>query len=82
MNAMNPVYVLGACIGTDPRIMDGTSEVGVKIGLARCRLCVVVAECGELGRELKAYGVWGGQLLERGKLSKKEHLVEKEPVPQ
>lgn len=57
------------CAGhPDPEVFTPTTPDAYEAAVAVCGECPMRAVCGDLGRARGEYGVWGGQMLEAGKV--------------
>lgn len=60
-----------ACADADPDLFSPTSKSELAEAKAYCRACPGATVCGDLGRKRQEWGVWGGELLIAGRVSKK-----------
>lgn len=51
----------GACVGTNPRIMDGETLEDIRAAQAVCADCPVAQLCLDWAVSHEAHGVWGGK---------------------
>lgn len=57
-----------ACAGIDPELFFPADEAGLASALRVCSGCDFLNLCRKIGETRKESGVWGGVLLEEGKI--------------
>jgi hypothetical protein len=58
------------CAGEDPELFWPATEAHADRARAVCRTCPVAVACLAVARERREWGVWGGELLARGRPTK------------
>lgn len=56
-----------ACQDSGEEFVDVTSGQGQKLADTYCIECPVMVQCADYGRATRAYGVWGGDVIEDGR---------------
>lgn len=57
-----------ACVGADPRLFDPRTPGELAAARSYCAGCPMRRGCGRLGLQRQEWGVWGGLLLDAGRV--------------